>query len=72
MHAACAAKTIIAGVSKGKPLDRYGLRVRLEKETPNEIAWIIQAFIIFMVKLVEVELRKLSKEFYKAHPHFFC
>ena len=45
----------------------YGLRVRPEKEIPNEIAWIIQAFIIFMAKLVE--LRKLSKEFYKAYPH---
>ena len=54
-------------LSKGKPLDRYGLRVRPEKEIPNENAWIVQAFIIFMAKLFE--LRKLSKEFYKAHPH---
>ena len=54
-------------MSKGKPLDRYGLRVRPEKEIPNENAWIVQAFIIFMAKLVE--LRKLSKDFYKAHPH---
>ena len=54
-------------MSKGKPLDRYGLRVRPEKEILNENAWIIQAFIIFIAKLVE--LRKLSKDFYKAHPH---
>ena len=41
-----------------------GLRIRPEKEIPNEVAWIFQAFIIFMAKLVD--LRKLSKEFYKA------
>ena len=39
-------------MSKGKPLDRYGLRVRPEKEIPNEIAWILQAFIIYMAKLI--------------------
>jgi hypothetical protein len=39
-------------MSKGKPLDRYDLRVRPEKENPNEIAWIIQAFIIFYTLLL--------------------
>ena len=38
--------------------------VRPEKEIPNEIAWLVQAFIIFTAKLFE--LRKLSKEFYIA------
>ena len=52
-------------MSKGKPLDRYGLRVRPEKEIPNEMAWLAQAFIVFMAKLVEP--RKLSKEFYKVN-----
>ena len=48
-------------MSKGKPLDRYGLRVRPEKEILNENAWIIQAFIIFMAKLSAEKLQTSIK-----------
>ena len=62
---------MIIEVSKGKPLDRYGLRVRPNKEIPNGVAWLFQAFLISMAKLVE--LRKRFRYLYvtKTPPNLF-